>query len=62
MTELEKEMLEAIQNAERYDEHQEAINCAEVARKWIVKAVNESSETHMTGFLHDWFKENDKKA
>lgn len=59
MTTLEKEMLEAILKADRYDENQEAINAAEVARRWIKKAVEESNETHVDGFLQDFFIEHD---
>lgn len=62
MTKLEHEIFEAIRSAERYDEHQEALNAAKVARAWISKAVRDSSETYMDGFLENWFTENDTKV
>lgn len=61
MTQLEKEMFDAILKTERYDDECEAMICAKIARKWIIKAVKDSSETHMQGFLQDWFIENDKE-
>ena len=52
-------MLDAILQADRYDEDGQAEKCAEVAREWIRNAVEESSETHMDGFLKDWLLKND---
>ena len=59
MTEIEKKILQVILSCERDDENGEAIEIAKLVRELIRKAVNESSETGMDGFLEQWFKDND---